>query len=393
MGFLETSLEEGVTATPAATTAAAGSEGDDGRSGGLRDTTIVIVDDSRSCLVEMKRLLGELHFSRCHTFLDPAEAMAALPGLEAGVVLVDFEMPRIDGIAFIKWLRGSPNVVDVPVIMMTASENPDVLGAAFAAGAADFIRKPVHPLELRPRLLNLLKLRRTQDQLRRRARLLVSEVERATDVIKHREREIIFRLARAAEYRDVETGMHIRRMAAYCVLIGEALGMPPQDCSDMELAAPLHDLGKIAIRDSILLKPGALTEQERQEMQQHTFYGHQIVSDSRTPVLQLAGDIALCHHERWDGAGYPRGLRGAQIPLSARIAAVADVFDALTTRRPYKQAWTIEDARAYLAQNSGTQFCPACVAAFMRRWSDVIAIHDRYATDASDKTEVSVPAA
>jgi putative two-component system response regulator len=170
--------------------------------------------------------------------------------------------------------------------------------------------------------------------------------------------------------------MHIRRMARYCRLIGEALGLDDEACRTLYLAAPMHDIGKIAIGDAILLKPGKLSPEERAVMEQHTAYGYRLLADGSSELVRHAAEIARCHHERWDGSGYPRGLAGTAIPLFARIAAVADVFDALTSERPYKQAWSPESAAEHLAQNSGKHFDPACVTAFLNRWREVIAIHE-----------------
>jgi putative two-component system response regulator len=342
-----------------------------------RESTVVIIDDSRSSLALLKRLVGETQVRRCHIFDDPTKAAAVVASLNASLVLVDYHMPKMNGIEFIVWMRSVAALADVPVIMVTASDDRGVRHAALQAGATDFLHKPVDVAELKPRLHNLLKLRHAQIELRKRAETLATEVATATETIKKHERELIFRLARAVEFRDPETGAHIRRMASYCVLIGEALGLAAEECDILELAAPLHDIGKIALRDSILLKSGKLTPAERAEMQQHATHGRHILADSSAHVLQVAAEIAWCHHEHWDGNGYPRGIRGQDIPLVARIVAVADVFDALTTERPYKQAWPIDKARSFVVENAGTQFDPACVVAFLRRWNDIVDIYEK----------------
>jgi putative two-component system response regulator len=338
------------------------------------ESSVVIVDDSKSSLANLKRLVQQVHGHRCHTFEDPSKAAAVLGFLSPSLVLVDYHMPKMNGVEFILWMRRVPILADVPVVMVTASDDRGVLHAALEAGATDFLRKPVDPAELKPRLYNLLKLRRAQEELRKRAETLANEVATATELLKRHERELIFRLARAVEFRDPKTGEHIHRMASYCVLIAKALGMPAADRIVLELAAPLHDIGKIALPDSILLKTGRLTPDERAEMQQHATFGQHILADSSARVLQVAADIAWCHHERWDGKGYPRGLRGEEIPLVARIVAVADVFDALTTERPYKKAWPLESAKRFVIENGGTQFDPSCVAAFLYRWNEIVEI-------------------
>jgi len=195
---------------------------------------------------------------------------------------------------------------------------------------------------------------------------------------------VILRLAQAAEFRDGETEMHIRRMAKYCLLIGEALGLGAKTCRTLFLAAPLHDIGKIVIGDAILLKPGKLSPEERAVMEQHTTYGHRLLANGNSDLIRAAEDIAWCHHERWDGSGYPRGLTGEEIPLFARIAAVADVFDALTSERPYKQVWPLAQAAEHIAQNSGKHFDPACVSAFRNRWNEVVIVFESKRGSARD---------
>jgi putative two-component system response regulator len=330
--------------------------------------TIVVVDDSRSSLAQLSKLVREMKVGRCVPFDDPSKASAVLTSLCPALVLVDYEMPGMSGIEFVRWMRDQPVLTNTPVVMITGHADRDLLRTALEAGAHDFIRKPVDPFELRPRVENLLKLSDAQQELRRRADWLASEVMTAAEVIQTKENEIIYRLARAVEFRDPDTGAHIRRIAAYSALMGRELGMDAEQRALLELAAPLHDVGKIAVPDSILLKPGELTSAERAQMQQHTLQGHHVLKDSSSRVLQVAAEIALSHHERWDGTGYPYGLKGYEIPLTARIVAVADVFDALTTERSYKQPWSIEAARAFMVENSGTQFDPDCIQAFIRCW-------------------------
>lgn len=189
--------------------------------------------------------------------------------------------------------------------------------------------------------------------------------------IKTREEEIVTTLVRAAEYRDTDTGAHVSRVAGYAALIARELGLPEGQCELIGLASTMHDMGKLGVPDSILLKPGPLTVEERAEMERHASVGRQILDGSRSELIQLAADIAHCHHERWDGTGYPRGLAGEAIPLAARIVAVADVFDALTSERPYKAAWPVDRAIAHLESNAGTHFDRNCVAAFMRGWPTI----------------------
>jgi len=224
----------------------------------------------------------------------------------------------------------------------------------------------------------MLALRRSHLALSSRAATLAEEVKKATAEIQARERETVMRLAKAAEYRDPETGAHILRMANYSYVIARNLGLP-EDLQDMILqAAPMHDLGKLGTPDHILLKPGRLTPDEMEIMKRHASDGYEILKGSTSPMLQMAARIALAHHEKHDGTGYPNGIKGADTPLEARIVAVADVFDALTSERPYKKAWEIEKAVDLIKEGSGIHFDPACVNGFFQDWDAILAIKSRY---------------
>ncbi|HEY8564015.1 MAG TPA: HD domain-containing phosphohydrolase [Beijerinckiaceae bacterium] len=311
------------------------------------------------------------------TFTVPAEALAFLAqhGDKVGVATTDYEMPEMNGVAFIRAARQLPAGAHLPIIMVTSMDQRALRREALDAGATDFLNKPFDAAEIKARVTNLLALSRARQAEANRAAWLKKEVEAATRVIEQREQEIISLLMKAAEHRDTDTGDHIARVASYVTIIAEAL-----DCFDppairrLALASTMHDVGKIAVPDAILLKPGPLTPEERREMEQHAERGRKILEGSRSEVVLLASELAASHHERWDGTGYPRGLAGEAIPLSGRIVAVADVFDALTSARPYKAAWPPEEARAFLEKNAGTHFDPACVAAFLRSWSKVMAV-------------------
>ena len=201
---------------------------------------------------------------------------------------------------------------------------------------------------------------------------------KATEEIRRREQETILRLSRAAEFRDPETGDHLQRMAHYSWMIAVRLGLPPEQQQLILEAAPMHDVGKVGIPDHILLKPGKLDEAEFSIMKQHPVIGHQILSDSSSPLLQIAAVIAISHHEKYDGTGYPHGRKGEDIPLFGRIVAVADVFDALTSERPYKRAWSLEDAVVFLEEGCGSHFDPKCVQAFLTGWDQVVDIRRRF---------------
>src|SRR4051812_4570657 len=251
----------------------------------------------------------------------------------------------------------------------------------------DFLPKQPQSVEMTVRLRNLIQLGAAVRKLNDRAAHLASEVAAATRKLGEREEEIILRLALAVEYRDNDTGEHTLRVARYSRIIAEQLGLPARLCRDIYLAAPLHDVGKVAIPDNILLKPGRLTDEEMAVIRTHATIGERILADSGCELIQLGAQIAAGHHERWDGAGYPNGLRTDEIPVAARVVAVADVFDALTTRRPYKEPMPLDGARSYLVENQGRQFDPACVEAFLSRWDDVVEIAAGQQATPFQKTE------
>jgi len=262
----------------------------------------------------------------------------------------------------------------VPLIIVTGAEDRQIRSDALASGASDFLSRPIDPQEFRARCLNLLALRRSQKLVAERAKWLEDQVMAATREVRTRERETLLRLAKAGEYRDQDTGNHIIRMAKYARLIAEELTLTTMECDEIEAAAPMHDIGKIGIPDHILLKPGRHTPEEQIIMRRHPLIGHEILAGSPSRYLQMGAIIALSHHEKFDGSGYPNGLAGEAIPLTARIVAVADVFDALTSVRPYKTAWTFDEALAFVKAESGRHFDPACVHAFGQRIDAVATI-------------------
>lgn len=340
----------------------------------LRPMQIVLVDDNRSSLRQMELALTALDGTTQICFSDSAEALEWCLDHEPDLILVDYQMPRPDGLEFIEHLRRTAGRADALVVMVTGTDAAHVRHRALTAGATEFLCKPIDEAELLIRARNLLNLRRSQLQMARRADTLADEVRRATHELREREGEAIRCLARAAEHRDPETGAHLMRMAAYSRMIAETMGLSAEQCDLIYAAAPMHDVGKIAVPDTVLLKPGPLNADELAIMRQHPVWGHQILSEGASALLRTAAQIALSHHERWDGAGYPHQVRGDAIPLSGRIVALADVFDALTSERPYKTAWSISDALAYVCDETGRHFDPTCVAALLARENDVAAI-------------------
>jgi two-component system response regulator RpfG len=262
------------------------------------------------------------------------------------------------------------------MVMVTVHDDRKVRYAALDAGITDFLTKPIDTRECLARCRNLLTLRRQQLALEDKGRLLEGMVHEATQEVRSREKETLFRLAKAGEFRDEETGNHVIRMARYSRLIAESIGLDVQESETIELAAPLHDIGKIGLPDQILLKEGKLTAEELRVMQQHPVIGYEILKDSPSKYLRMGALIALGHHEKFDGSGYPYGLVGDHIPLPARIVAVADVYDALTSKRPYKAAWLSEEAFKYLQAHRESHFDPALVDAFLSVRGEALRIQE-----------------
>ena len=343
---------------------------------------ILIVDDHRLNVTLLSLLVRELPDVTTTEFTDPAAALAWCAHAEADLVLVDYVMPEIDGVEFIRRFRAIEGRATVPILMITGETESAVRLQALELGANDLMTKPVDKVEITSRIRNALALRRGEVHLANRAAWLAAEVTKATAEIKAREREVIHRLSQAAEYRYPETGAHLLRMAHYSRLIARNLGLSEGDQALILEAAPMHDVGKMGTPDHILLKPGRLTDDEMAIMRRHTEIGGVILGGSSSPLLQTAALIALTHHEKFDGSGYPKGTRGEEIPLFGRIVAVADVFDALTSVRPYKPAWTVERAIATVHESAGSHFDPACVAAFLADQGAILAIRDELADDA-----------
>jgi len=344
--------------------------------------SVLLIDDSDVNLAIYRGALGGLPELEMESTVSPHAALASLRARPFDVIVVDYHMPQMDGLAFISRVRETGN--DSLIIMVTAESDVAIRHRALEMGAADFLTKPIDRLEFLARIRNLLALSISRRHLADRAAWLREEVDRAMRALREREIETILRLTRAAEFRDSVTGMHVIRVGEMCAALARTIGLPDSECQMLLLAAPMHDIGKVATPDHILLKPGPLTPEEFEIMKEHTIAGHSILKDSESPMLQKAAEIALTHHERWDGTGYPNQLRGTEIPLSGRLCSTVDVFDALTSVRPYKREWTIDDALAELDSKSGTQFDPDVLALFHDSIEAIIEIKRRF-SDASPK--------
>lgn len=332
------------------------------------ETRVIIVDDRSTARSLLEGLAKSLEPGIVvESFAEPLEALLYMQRRTPDLIITDYRMPGMDGIEFTRRVRAERTLSDVPLIIVTVVEDRQIRYQALENGATDFLTRPIDPQECKARCLNLLALRRNQRVVSDRALLLETQVMQATQEVRSRERETLLKLAKAGEYRDEDTGNHIIRMAKYARLIAEELKLSAIECDEIESAAPMHDIGKIGISDLILLKPGLHTPEESVIMRQHPTIGYEILADSPSRYLQMGAIIALGHHEKFDGTGYPKGQVGTDIPLPARIVAVADVFDALTSVRPYKKAWSFQNALDYVQANSGKHFDPDCVRAFEKQ--------------------------
>lgn len=322
------------------------------------EANILIVDDEKANVRFLEIILEDAGYTNVCSTIDPREAFPLFNEVRPDIVLLDLSMPHLDGFAVLQQLHGDMGDDTVPVLVLTADVTTNSKHRALSEGANDFLTKPLDEVEVLLRIHNLLQIRFHSARLEAKVRERTEDLEKA-------QLETLQRLAQAAEYRDDDTGLHTRRVGVTCGRLAELLDFPSKQVELIVLAAPLHDVGKIGIADGILLKPGKLTDEEFEIMRQHTTIGAKMLSGSSSPWLQLAEEIALTHHERWDGRGYPRKLAGEDIPLIGRIVSVADVFDALTHERPYKKAWSAEEAIAEITAQSGKQFDERVVAAFL----------------------------
>ncbi|MCL1046611.1 two-component system response regulator [Shewanella sp. 1_MG-2023] len=328
----------------------------------MEKATVLIVDDTPENIDILVGILGSDY--KIKVAIDGPKALALAQKSSPDLILLDVMMPGMNGYEVCQKLKNEPLTCHIPVIFVTALSDTEDETKGFALGAVDYITKPVSPAVVKARVKTHLSL---YDQ----KRLLESEVEHRTKELKETRFEIIRRLGRAAEYKDNETGLHVVRMSHYARLLAMAAGHSSRFCELLYNAAPMHDIGKIGTPDAILKKPGKLDADEWKEMQAHAAIGAEIIGEHDDPLLQMAKRIAISHHEKWDGSGYPYGLVGEDIPIEGRIIAIADVFDALTSARPYKKAWTVEDTLSLIEKESGKHFDPELVEKFKSVMDDV----------------------
>lgn len=311
------------------------------------------------------------------TFESPEEGLEYILSNEIDILYTDYMMPKIDGIELIKRYRKVNS--DTPIVVITAVGGDQELKInSLEAGATDFLTKPIELAEFKARSINLLTLRLAQLKLKDRALLLEDEVKKATKEIQQREHESLMILGRAAEYKDAETANHTVRVAHYSRLLAKKYGLDEKTQNIIFHASPFHDIGKVGIPDGILLKEGRLTPDEFTIMKKHVNIGYEILKDTKSLYLIQGGVIALNHHEKYDGSGYPHETIGEDIPICARIVAVADVFDALTSKRPYKNSWSIEEALDLLKEEKGKHFDPRLIDIFIENIDEIKEIHNDF---------------
>jgi len=346
---------------------------------------ILVVDDEDRNLRLMEAMLIPLGYEVILAG-DGEEALEKVRDLPPDVILLDVMMPRMNGFEVARRLKEDEETTIIPIVMVTALREVEDRVKALEVGADDFLSKPVEKTELRARVQSLLKVKAYNDHMRDYQKELEAEVARRTEQlrqaferIKAASLDTIYRLSRAAEYRDEDTGAHIQRMSHYAAVVARKLGQDDVTVEAILYAAPMHDIGKIGIPDHILLKPGKLDPDEWEIMKQHSIIGGEILEGSDAEFINLAEVIACTHHEKWDGSGYPKGLKGAEIPLAGRVTAIADVFDALTSKRPYRrEPFSLEKTFAFIEEGQGSHFDPEVVEAFFAIKDEILAIKEEH---------------
>ncbi|MEK6747958.1 MAG: two-component system response regulator [Pseudomonadota bacterium] len=343
----------------------------------LNQAKLLVVDDEPANVKLLCRLLEAEGYRQVMHTIDPRVVVGLYREHQFDLVLLDIRMPYMDGFEVMRGLQAVDAGDYVPVLVLTAQTDKETRVQALECGAKDFVNKPFDRLEVMTRIRNILQVRLLHNRIRQENRTLEQQVHASLQELEATRLEVLRRLGLAAEYRDNETGYHIVRMSKYSQLLAQALGLPEAKCTRILQASPMHDIGKIGIPDSILLKPGKLDPAEWDIMKTHATIGAEILSHG-SQLLEEARVIALSHHEKWDGSGYPQGLAGDKIPIEGRIVAVADVFDALTSERPYKRAWAMADAVEEIKKGRRKHFEPAIVDAFISILPGITEIHARY---------------
>ena len=345
---------------------------------------ILIVDDQLINTKLLEKMLQHAGYEQIYVTTDSHQVKSMYFEYDIDLILLDIRMPGLDGFGVMAALQEEIINDYLPILVLTAELTSQTRARALSNGAKDFLTKPFDQFEVLQRIKNMLEVRLLHKQARQHNEELEQKVRQRTQELEQSRLEIIKRLGRAAEYKDNETGNHILRMSKFAQLLAQAAGLGEQETEKILLAAPMHDIGKIGIPDHILLKPGKLDPDEWEIMKTHVTIGADLLDGSDVPLLRMAKNIALTHHEKWDGSGYPNGLSGEAIPIEGRICAICDVFDALTSERPYKHAWSIKDSIDYIHQQSGKHFDPSLVLLFDTVLDMVISYRQEHLDDSSD---------
>ncbi|MEA1967892.1 MAG: response regulator [Thermodesulfobacteriota bacterium] len=348
----------------------------------IKKARIMIVDDTPVNLYLLEAIVTTAGYQHVTTVSDPREVETLYQELEPHLVLLDISMPHMDGYQVMERLKTIEKDTYIPVMVLTAIQDNETRKKALACGAQDFLSKPFDNTEVLTRIRNMIKVRLLHTQIQNHNVILEEQVRQRTRELENTRLEIIRKLGQAAEYRDTETGAHIIRMSRMCAVLGELSGLSSQETELLLNASPMHDVGKIGVPDAIMLKPGRLTADEWRIMTEHTLIGDKLLEGHDHELMNTARQIALTHHEKWDGAGYPKGLKQDAIPLCGRIAALADVFDALTSKRPYKQPYPVEKALAIIHESRGTHFDPNLTDLFLDNIDRFIQIKEELSDDA-----------
>lgn len=348
----------------------------------IKKARIMIVDDTPVNLYLLEAIVTTAGYQHVTTVSDPREVETLYQELEPHLVLLDISMPHMDGYQVMERLKTIEKDTYIPVMVLTAIQDNETRKKALACGAQDFLSKPFDNTEVLTRIRNMIKVRLLHTQIQNHNVILEEQVRQRTRELENTRLEIIRKLGQAAEYRDTETGAHIIRMSRMCAVLGELSGLSSQETELLLNASPMHDVGKIGVPDAIMLKPGRLTADEWRIMTEHTLIGDKLLEGHDHELMNTARQIALTHHEKWDGAGYPKGLKQDAIPLCGRIAALADVFDALTSKRPYKQPYPVEKALAIIHESRGTHFDPNLTDLFLDNIDRFIQIKEKLSDDA-----------
>lgn len=339
---------------------------------------ILIVDDEPVNLKLLDKMLRGQGYEDIFLTEDPREVINLYQAARPDLILLDINMPHLDGYQVMAQLKALNDPLLPPIVVLTAQSAKDYLLRALAGGARDFVTKPVDRNELLMRVRNLLDAQMAHRLIYDQKNVLEQMVRERTDELRKTRLQVVQRLGMAAEYRDEETGSHILRMSHMSALLARASGWNEAECELMLNASPMHDIGKIGIPDAILLKPGKFEPAEWEVMKTHAAIGGKLLEGDDSDLMRMAQEIAISHHEKWDGSGYPCGLSGEAIPQAGRIAALADVFDALTSVRPYKKAWTVEAAVEMIKENRGTHFDPKLVDVFLQNLPEILKIRERF---------------